>query len=134
MQANDARLLRGSAIPTAAVAIVAMVVGAVVAGGKGLIGAAFASVVVLVFFSLGQIAIGKITNGNPMLIMNMAMLTYLAQVGGIAILLFAFADATWFDTKVFAIVILCATVVWIAAQVRVFSKLKIAYVEPDGKR
>jgi ATP synthase protein I len=134
MQANDARLLRGSAVPTAVVGVIAMVVGTVAGGPKGLLGAAFGAVLVIGFFALGLVAVGRITQGNPILIMNMGMLTYLLQVGALAIVLFLFQDTKAFDTKVFALTILAGAIVWVVAQVRVFGKLKIAYVEPDGER
>jgi ATP synthase protein I len=134
MQANDVRLLRGSAVVTAAAGVVAAIAALLAAGTKGLIGALFATVVVLVFFSIGQVAIGRISKKNPYMIMNMALFTYIVQIMLLGLVLFLFKGTTAFDTKVFGLTILGATLVWVASQVYVFTKLKIAYVEPDGER
>jgi len=131
MQAHDARLLRGSVVPTAAVGVVASLTGLAVAGSKGLIGGAFATVVVLVFFSAGLLAIGKITKGHPIMIMNLGMFTYLIQVIALGMVLWAFKGTTAFSTKTFAFTILAGAITWVISQVYTFSRLRIAYVEPE---
>lgn len=133
MQVHDAQILRGAAIPTAVAGLVLLVVGGLVAGGKGIIGAGFAVLVVAAFFTAGMVVIGWASRINPMMMMNAALFTYLVKIALLFLLLQAFADTKAFDTKVFAISLLVSTLVWIGAEVRAFSRLKILYVEPDGK-
>jgi ATP synthase protein I len=133
MQVHDAQILRGAAIPTAAAGVVVVVVGAVLAGVKGLIGAGLGVVLVAAFFTAGLVVIGRVSRGNPYMLMNAALLTYLVKILLLAVLLVTLRDTTAFDTKAFAWAILVSTLVWVAAEVRAFSRLKIPYVEPDGK-
>ncbi|MEU0938469.1 MULTISPECIES: hypothetical protein [unclassified Embleya] len=134
MQANDVRLLRGSVVFTTAAGVIAAIAAFFAAGGKGLLGAVFATVVVLAFFAIGQVAIGRISRDNPLMMMNMALFTYIVQILLLGLVLFLFKDTKAFDTKVFGLTILGATLVWVASQVWIFTRLKIAYVEPDGER
>lgn len=134
MQAHDARLLRGSVVPTAAVGLVASLIGLAVAGSKGLIGGLFATVVVLVFFSAGLLAIGKITKGHPIMIMNLGMFTYLIQIIALGMVLWAFKGTTAFNTKAFAFTILAGAITWVISQVWTFTRLRIAYVEPESEQ
>lgn len=134
MQANDVRLLRGSAVFTVAAGAIAAIAALFAVGGKGVIAAVFATAVVLVFFGIGQIAIGRISRANPLMIMNMALFTYMVQIVLLGVVLFLFKDTKAFDTQVFGLTILGATLVWVASQVWVFTTLKIAYVEPNGER
>jgi len=134
MQANDVRLLRGSAVFTVAAGAIAAIAALFAVGGKGVIAAVFATAVVLVFFGIGQIAIGRISRTNPLMMMNMALFTYMVQIVLLGVVLFLFKDTEAFDTQVFGLTILGATLVWVASQVWVFTRLKIAYVEPNGER
>lgn len=132
MQAHDAQIIRGAAIPTAVAGLVTAVVCLVVAGWPGLVGALFGVAVVAAFFSAGRIATGRVARSNPLLLMNVALLTYLVQIAALGLLLILFRDTTAFDTKAFAWTILVSTLVWVTAEVRAFNRLKILYVDPDG--
>ncbi|MGW1990537.1 hypothetical protein OG948_24070 [Embleya sp. NBC_00888] len=119
---------------TTGAGVIAAIAAFFAAGGKGLLGAVLATVVVLVFFAIGQLAIGRISRNNPLMMMNMALFTYIVQILLLGLVLFLFKDTKAFDTKVFGLTILGATLVWVASQVWIFTRLKIAYVEPDGER
>jgi ATP synthase protein I len=133
MQVHDAQILRGAAIPTALAGVALVIAGGLVAGTKGLIGAAFAVLVVAAFFTVGMVVIGWASRINPMMMLNVALVTYLVKIALLFVLLKTFEGTTAFDTKIFAGSLLVSTLVWIAAEVRAFSRLKILYVEPDGK-
>jgi ATP synthase protein I len=133
MQVHDAQILRGAAIPTAVVGVLLLVMGGVVAGTKGVIGAALGVVLVAAFFTAGLVVIGWASKINPMMMMNVALFTYLVKIALLFVLLMMFQDTKAFDTKVFALSLLVSTLVWIGAEVRAFSRLKILYVDPDGK-
>ncbi len=133
MQVHDAQILRGAAIPTAVVGVLLLVMGGVVAGTKGVIGAAVGVALVAAFFTAGLVVIGWASKVNPMMMMNVALFTYLVKIALLFVLLMMFQDTKAFDTKVFALSLLVSTLVWIGAEVRAFSRLKILYVDPDGK-
>lgn len=129
MQVHDARLLRGAAWPTAVVGVVLIVASGLLAGPKGLIGSALGVAVVAIFFSVGLVVIGWASQINPMLMMNVALLTYLVKIIVLGALLFAVRDTTAFDTKAFAWSVFVATLVWITAEIRAFTKLQLPYVD-----
>jgi ATP synthase protein I len=132
MQVHDAQIIRGAAIPTAVAGLATAVVCVVVAGWPGLVGALLGVVVVAAFFSAGRVATGRVARSNPLLLMNVALLTYLLQIAALGLLLVLFRDTTLFDTKAFAWTILVSTLVWVTAELRAFNRLKIRYVDPDG--
>lgn len=132
MPSVDAAVLRGAGVPTLVVGVVATAVGAVVAGGPGALGAILATVIVLAFFSVGQVALGRVLKNNPQMAMTFALTLYIAKIGVLFLFILLFQDTTVFDTKVFALTIVACTIVWTMAEVWIFSKTKVLYVEPGS--
>ncbi|MEU4654554.1 hypothetical protein AB0G32_11485 [Streptomyces sp. NPDC023723] len=132
MPSNDARILLHAAVPTAAVGVVATVVSAVVAGGKGAIGAVIATLLVMLFMGLGLYVLQRVAKTLPHLFQGMGLMLYAAQILLLFIFLAAFKHTTLFNPRAFAVTLLVATLVWIAAQTRAHMKAKILYVEPDS--
>jgi ATP synthase protein I len=131
MQEHDLRILRGAAVPTAAVAVPLVVVAGLLAGGKGALGATLGVAVVAVFFTVGVVVLGWAAKINPVALMNVAIATYVVKAFALLLVLAALGDTTLFDRRAFGLSILVAAVVWMAGEVRAFSNLKILYVEPD---
>lgn len=131
MHEHDAAVLRGAFVPTAVAGVVATVVAAVLGGGKGALGALIGTVVVLVFFTVSLVVVGRASRTSPYAAMNAAILTYLVKIGVLFLLIVAFADTTAFDTKAFGLTIVACTLVWTTFEVRAFSRLKMLYVDPD---
>ncbi|KPH96740.1 hypothetical protein OK074_0833 [Actinobacteria bacterium OK074] len=134
MQSNDVRTLLHCALPTAAAGVVGVAVSAAVAGGKGVLGAVFGAVLVLLFMSSGLVVLLRTARQLPHLFQSMGLLLYTTQILLLMIVLIVFKGTTAFDQKCFAFTLLAATLVWIAAQVRSHMKAKILYVEPDSAR
>jgi ATP synthase protein I len=132
MQSNDARTLLLCAVPTAAAGAVAVVVSAVLAGGKGAVGAAVGTVVVLAFMGLGLVVLQRTARSLPHLFQAMGMLLYTTQLLLLAVVLAVFKHTTLFSTEALAFTLLAATLVWIAGQARAYMKAKTLYVEPDS--
>ncbi len=132
MQLHDAQIIRGAAIPTAAAGLAVAVVCAFVSGWKGLLGGLIGVLIVGAFFSAGRLATGRFARSNPLLLMNIAILTYITQIAALGVLLVLLRGTTVFDTKAFAWTIVVSTLVWVIAEVRAFNRLKILYVDPDG--
>jgi ATP synthase protein I len=133
MPSHDARTIRGAAIPTAVAGVLATAISAWVAGGKGAIGAAFAAVLVIVFFTGGQFALDRLTRTNPQLMMGVALLVYTTQVLLVGIVLAVFKDTSLFNTRVFAFTLLGCVFVWCGCLVRTHLKAKQLYVQNDEK-
>lgn len=132
MPSNDVRTLLQAAVPTAAAGAVAAVVSGAVAGGEGAIGAAVATLLVILFMGLGFYVLQRTAKSLPHLFQMMGLMLYAAQILLLFIFLSAFKDTTLFNPRAFAITLLAGTLVWIAAQTRAHMKAKILYVEPDS--
>lgn len=133
MPSHDARIIRGAAIPTAVAGLVAAAISTAVAGSKGLIGALAAVVLVMAFFSFGQVALDRLTRNNPQILMAAALLVYTTQILLVAVVLAVFKNTTLFDTKVFGFTLLGCALIWTAFQVRGAMKAKIYYVESEPR-
>ncbi|MQY12010.1 hypothetical protein SRB5_21390 [Streptomyces sp. RB5] len=134
MQVNDARVLRGAAIPTALAGIVAVIISSLAAGAKGAVGAAAATAVVLVFFALGLFVLQRFTRKYPEMMMAVGLVTYMTQVLALGIVLAAFKDTTLFNTRAFGLTVLGTALVWTAAMARGYLREKTLYVEPESPR
>jgi ATP synthase protein I len=132
MQSNDARNLVSCAVPTAATGVVAAVISGVLAGGKGVIGAAFGAVIVIAFMGIGLVVLQGTAQRLPHLFQAMGLMLYTTQLLLLAILLALFKHTTLFNLKAFAFTLLASTIVWITAQTRSYLKAKILYVEPES--
>jgi len=125
----DQALTRATLLPTAVTGVAAVVVGAVVAGGRGALGAALGALLVLVFFGVTLGVVARARSGQAML--NAALLTYVLTVLVMLGLIALLKGTTAFDTKVFGFTIVACTVVWTAFAVRAFSRQRILYVDPE---
>lgn len=132
MQSQDARMLLHSAVPTAAVGVIAAIVGGVLAGGKGVIGALVGALVVVLFMGIGLVVLQRTARSLPQLFQAMGLMLYMAQLLLLFFFVAAFKDTTLFDPKVFAAALVAATLAWTAAQARAHMKAKILYVEPES--
>ncbi len=129
----DALVLRRAGISTAAVGLVGTVVGFAVDALPGGLGGIFATVLVVVFFSVGQFVLGSVLKSNPQMAMTVALMTYLVKIGVLFVLIIAFANTTLFNTQVFAATIVACTLAWTVAEVWVFARTKVLYVEPEAR-
>ncbi|GAA3233162.1 hypothetical protein [Actinocorallia longicatena] len=132
MESSDARIFRGAAIPTSAAGLLAIVIAALLAGGKGAIGALIGTLVVLVFFGISIIAVSYSARVSPQLLMPVAMGTYLVKIFAMFGLIVLLRDASWMNGRAFGITVLACTVVWLFFEIRVFVKTKMLYVEPHS--
>jgi len=130
----DGLVLRRAGLAAAGVGILAIVIAAGLRGGSGALGAVFATILVLVFFSVGQVVLGAVLRSNPQMAMTVALMTYLVKIGVLFIFIILFAETTLFDTKVFAATVVACTVAWTIAEVWVFAVTKVLYVDPEASR
>ncbi|MFI9647416.1 hypothetical protein ACIHAA_14135 [Streptomyces sp. NPDC052040] len=134
MPSNDARNLLLTAAPTAAVGVIAVAVSGAVAGGKGALGAAVGTVLALVFMGVGLYVLQWTARKLPQLFQAMGLMLYVAQLLLLLIFVALFKGTSLFDPKAFAIALVVATVVWMAAQARAHMKAKIFYIDPDSEK
>lgn len=128
----DGLVLRRAGLAAGFVGLVALIIGLVSAGTGGAVGAVLATVLVLGFFSVGQVVLGSVLRTNPQMAMTVALTTYLVKIGVLFVFIILFADTTMFDTKVFAATVVACTVAWTVAEVWVFARTKVLYVDAGG--
>ncbi|MEU3934681.1 hypothetical protein AB0E85_22020 [Streptomyces sp. NPDC029044] len=134
MPSNDARNLVQCAVPTAAAGVVVVAVSGVVAGGKGAIGAAVGTVLAILFMGVGLYVLQWTAKTLPQLFQAMGLMLYVAQLLLLLIFVALFKDTSLFNAKAFALGLVIATVVWMAAQARAHMKAKIFYIDPDSEK
>ena len=136
MPSIDRLVLRVSIPVTVAVGIVAAIIGALVASdpGKALLGAAIGTLIVVAFFTVGQVAVGAVLRNAPQMAMSVALMVYLLKIGVLFIFIILFQGTTAFDTKVFALTIVACTLAWTVAEVWIFARTKVLYVDPQRPR
>jgi ATP synthase protein I len=132
MQANDVRVLKSAAIPTALVGLLAVVVALLVAGGEGALGAVIGTLLVGVFFSISVVAVSYAARISPQMMAIAAMGSYLVKIVVIMIVLVSFRDTTAWNTQAFAWAVVVCTLVWTGFEVRAFMKTKLLYVDPEA--
>jgi ATP synthase protein I len=114
--------------------VVVVVISGIVAGSSGAVGAILGTILVIVFFSVGQFVLGAVLKSNPQMALTMALTLYLVKVGVLLLIIILFADTTLFDTKTFAAAILTGTLVWTVVEVWIFGTSKVLYVDPESSR
>lgn len=136
MPSIDRLVLRVSIPVTVAVGVIAAVAGALVASdpSKALLGAALGTIIVVAFFTVGQVAVGAVLRNAPQMAMSVALMVYLLKIGVLFIFIILFQGTTAFDTKVFALTIVACTLAWTAAEVWIFARTKVLYVDPEQER
>jgi len=134
MPSNDVRNLLPIAVPTVAVGAVAVAVSAVVAGGKGAIGATVGTLLAVLFMGIGLYVLQWTAKTLPQLFQAMGLMLYVAQLLLLMIFVAIFKGTSLFNGKAFALALVVATVVWMAAQARAHMKSKIFYVDPDSEK
>ncbi|MET7699476.1 hypothetical protein [Streptomyces sp. NPDC005485] len=134
MPSNDARNLLQTAVPTAAVGALVVAVSGVVAGGKGAIGAAVGTVLAILFMGIGLYILQWTAKTLPQLFQAMGLMLYVAQLLLLLIFVAVFKDTSLFNPKAFAVGLVVATVVWMAAQARAHMKAKLFYIDPEPQK
>jgi len=134
MPAYYAVILRRSALLTAPVALLMIVLGAVLGGSKGLLGAALGVALVIVFFGISVLVVGRAAKVSPQAMMAAAVGTFLVKILILIILLGAFQDSTAFNGRIFGLTVIVCVIAYSAAQMISSMRLKIPYVEPDRDR
>jgi ATP synthase protein I len=132
--ASYAVILRRSALVTAIPALVMVVLGGALGGGKGLVGALLGVGLVIVFFGISAAAMSWASRKSPQVTMVTAASTYLIKILVLFYFVIRYSGTTAFNGKIFGITVVVCVVVWTSAQALVSARLKVPYVELDGKR
>jgi ATP synthase protein I len=128
------RVVRWSLALTSVVAAVAVVLCAALGGAKGTYGALIGVGVVAVFFGISIVVVGRAAKVSPMVMMAAALGSFIVKIIAFMIVLVAIGHSTAFNGRMLGFTALACILAWSFAQVGTAMKLKLPYVEPDGKR
>jgi len=134
MLANYGRIVRRSAVVTAMAAAIMLAICGVVGGSKGLIGGAIAIGLIIFFFGVSIVAVGKAAKAGPQFMMLAALGSYIIKILILLILVGSFQNSTAFNPRLFGLTAIVCVLVYSAAQIAWSMRLKTPYVEPDGRR
>lgn len=134
MLASYATVARRAAALTAIAAAIMVGVSAALVGTKGLIGALIGVAIVVVFFGISIVVVGRAAKASPQAMMVAALGTFLVKIVGLALIVKALDGATAYSTHTVGFVAIGCILVWSAAQIFAAVKVKLLYVEPAGKQ
>jgi ATP synthase protein I len=131
MLAKYAIIVRRAGALTAIAAAIMVAVSAALVGTKGLYGSLLGVALVIVFFGLSVLVVGRAARISPQAMMVAAMITYLVKFIGLAIVLSTLHGVTAFSGRALGFTALGCILVWSAAQAITAIKIKMLYVEPE---
>ncbi len=134
MLATYAVIMRRSALVTAPVALLLIVLGALLGGARGLLGAALGVALVIAFFGISVLVVGRFAKVSPQAMMGAAVATYLVKILVLLFLVGRFQNSTAFNPRFFGLTAIVCVLAYSAAQMIWSMRLKMLYVEPDRDR
>jgi ATP synthase protein I len=133
MLASYVTVVRRAVVPTAVGAAVMVALSAALVGTKGLIGALLGVGIVVIFFGLSIVAVGRAARVSLSAMMVAALVTFLVKIVALAVVVSALNGTTAFSTRALGFTAIACVLLWSVAQVIVAMRVKMLYVEPDGK-
>jgi ATP synthase protein I len=132
MLASYATVVRRAAGPTAAIAAVIVAVSAALVGIKGLIGALLGVALVIVFFGISIVVVGRAARISQPAMMVAALASFLVKIVALAVVVSSLNGTTAFSTRTLGFTAIGCILAWNAAQVIAAMRVKMLYVEPDA--
>lgn len=124
----ELQLWKGGIFPTLVVGVIGNIVAYVLRGSAGLTAGLFSLIIVILFFAV-HLAIATISkNLEPMMVMVLAMASYLIKVtvmGTFLIIMMKLTNPTFLDRPTFAVMAIAITSAWLAGEIRAFLALKL---------
>jgi ATP synthase protein I len=118
-------MLRASALPTVAVALVAVVIAAFAGGAIQAWSAGLGAALVIVFFSLSLLVMQRTATWQPTAVMSVVLATYTAKIVALGLAMVLLRDASWLSGQALALSVIACTIVWLAFEMRAFTRLRV---------
>jgi ATP synthase protein I len=113
-----AAMLRGAFLPTVVVGPVAVVVAAVVGGGRSALGAFLGFTVAIAFFALGLYVMRRLDSAaDPFRFLASALAVFFGQLIFLLLVILWLQGADWLDGTAFGLAALAVALVWQVFQV-----------------
>ncbi|WBB79465.1 hypothetical protein O7606_25485 [Micromonospora sp. WMMD882] len=129
------RRLRHLALPlltSAALLVLATLVGWLVDGGAGAAGGAAGVALVTVSYGLSSLALAWADSVHPKLVMSVGLATYVTKFLVFGVVLLGLVDSGWGGRRTMAVAVVVATVCWVSAQVWWTFRRHRPEAEPTG--
>ena len=124
-------MLRGALLPTAVVSVPVVLACWWWQGGPGLVGAMLGALLTVAFFGTSLVVMRRTTRLEPMMVMAVALLTYLTKIGLLGLFLVLTGNAEWLSGECFAIAVVAAALIWLPLEVRAYARARLSvYDEP----
>ena len=124
-------MLRGGAVPSIAVAIVAIAVFSLVQGALGAAGSALAAVLVVVSAASTMLLLGRMAGLDPRVVFMGAMVGYFFKVGLLGVFLLLFRNADWLSPMAFAVTAIVVSLAGTIGEIVAFTRVRTyIYDEP----
>jgi uncharacterized membrane protein len=132
---SEQKLGRSAILLATIAAALSLIAVTVFNGRSGFFGGLLASITVIIFFSV-QLLVARVSRDlDPTLTMLLAMISYFAKVilmGVFLVLIGRFTDRSTVDRTSFAISALVITMIWLATEIRSFTKIRFQMPLPKG--
>ncbi|MDK3258372.1 hypothetical protein [Blastococcus capsensis] len=126
-------MLRGGAVPSLAVAVVAIAVFTVLEGALGAAGSALAAVLVVVSAASTMIILGRMAGLDPRVVFLGAMVSYFFKVGLLGVFLLLFRNAEWLSPIAFAVTAIVVSLAGTIGEIVAFTRVRTyIYDEPSS--
>jgi hypothetical protein len=132
-RAQFAAMLRTALVPTLVTGVGAVVLGGLLGGSKAAWSAALGAALVVVFFSLSLLVMRQTAHLQPIAVMSVVLATYTVKILALGVAMVLLRDASWLSGQALALSIIACTLVWLAFEMRAFTKLRIL-VAPGADR
>ncbi len=117
-------LLRGSLVPTVLVAAL-VVAGGALFGARAAWSAVLGAALVIGLFSVSLLVMRRTAHVDPATAMAIVLATYTLKILALGIVLVLLRDAAWLDGRALACNVIACTLVWLATELRAFTRLRI---------
>ena len=124
IRAVGTAMLRGGLVPAVVVGVVAVVVAALAAGGAAVGAALLGVVLVLVVCSLGPLVMRWTARSAPLVVMGVAMVSFVAKLGLLAVILLVLKGLDLVDTRVLALAVGACALAFIAGETVAFARAR----------
>ena len=131
MLAKYAIIVRRAGALTAIAAAIMVTASAALVGVKGLYGSLLGVALVIVFFGISVLVVGRAAKISPQAMMVAALVSYLVKFIALAIVLSMLHGVTALSGRALGFTALVCILVWSAAQTITAIKVKMLYVEPE---
>jgi ATP synthase protein I len=125
-------LLRRASRVTAVVAVVCVVVAAVWKGVPAGLSSLIGGAIVIAFFGARLVVMRKVTEKNPHMIMLTAMVVYTVKIVLLGVAMLVLTRIHGISGPALGFTVIVTAVVWLAAELRGFTKLRIPVFMASG--